>query len=367
MSIWRQVTRGVRALLNRSQADRDIADEVQDYLEQARMAHLARGLSPDAALRAARLELGNMTRVNEQVRAYGWENMVATLVADLRYAARRLRSTPAVTAIIVLTLALGIGATTAIFSAVNPILFEPLPYHDAQQLAMILELGRSGARVDGTFGMFRSLSERSRSFESMAVLRPWRPTITGADHPERLDGQLVSARYFHVLGVLPALGRDFPASDDRLNGPREIIVSDGLWRRRFGSDSSIVGRTVRLDDNSYDVIGVMPRDFDNVLVPSADVWTLLQGDMSQGSSWGHNLRTIGRLRDGVSAEQASRELDVLGHAVLDEQHPGTYDLKTRFAASPLKEDVTRAVRPALLVLVGAVMLVLVIACGKSVV
>ena len=362
MSIWRQITHGFRALTSRSRADRDIADEVQHYLEQARAAHVALGLSPDAALRAARLELGNMTSVTEQVRQYGWENLVATLLSDLRYAARRLRSTPAFTTIVVLTLALGIGATTAIFSAVNPILLEPLPYPDAHQIAAIVELGSSGARNNGSFGMYRALSERSRSFESMAVLRSWRPTITGADHPERLEGQLVSARYFHVLGVSPALGRDFRPSDDRLNGPKEVVLSDALWRRRFGADSSIVGRIVTLDESSYDVIGVMPRDFDNVLASSAEVWTLLQGDMSLGSAWGHNARTVGRLRDGVAIEQASRELDQLGHAVLAEQHPETYDPKVRFTATLLQDDITRSVKPALLVIVGAVMLVLVIAC-----
>jgi putative ABC transport system permease protein len=362
MSIWRQFSHGFRALTSRSRADRDIADEVQHYLEQARAAHMALGLSSDAALRAARLELGNMTSVTEQVRQYGWENLVATLLADLRYAARRLRSTPAFTTIVVLTLALGIGATTAIFSAVNPILLEPLPYPDAHQIAAILELGNNGSRNNGSFGMYRALSERSRSFESMAVLRSWRPTITGTDHPERLEGQFVSARYFHVLGVSPAFGRDFRPSDDRLNGPKEVVLSDALWRRRFGADSSIVGHIVTLDESSYDVIGVMPRDFDNVLASSAEVWTLLQGDLSLGSAWGHNARTVGRLREGAGIEQASRELDLLGHAVLADQHPETYDPKVRFAATLLQEDITRSVKPALLVIVGAVLLVLVIAC-----
>ncbi|MEP6732510.1 MAG: ABC transporter permease [bacterium] len=362
MSMWRQVTRGLRALTHRHSADRDIADEVHDYLEHAKATHLARGLSADAALRAARLELGNITSVNEQMRAYGWENMIATLLADLRYAARRLRSTPAFTTIVVLTLAIGIGATTAIFSAVNPILFEPLPYPGAHQLAMILELGRSGSRVDGTFGMYHALSERARSFESMAVLKPWGPTITSAEHPERLDGQLVSARYFHALGVIPSLGRDFRASDDRLGGPKEVVISDALWRRRLAADSTIIGHTVALDDNSYTVIGVLPSGFDNVLTPAAEVWALLQGDMSLGSAWGHNVRTVGRLREGVTSERASQELDMLGHAILNEQHPETYDLETRFVATPLRDDVTRAVKPALLVIAGAVMLVLVIAC-----
>jgi putative ABC transport system permease protein len=362
MALWREITRGVRALAHRREADRDIADEVQHYLDEAKAAHVSRGLSPNDALRAARLELGGETIVNEQVRQYGWENLVVTVAADLRYATRRLRSAPAFTTIVVLTIALGIGATTAIFSAVKPILFEPLPYPQPRQVAMVAELSTNGSRNDGSFGMYHTLSERSRSFESIAVLRTWRPTLTGTDHAERLEGQRVSARYFHVLGVAPSLGRDFSQSDDRLNGPLQVILSDALWHRRFAADSSIIGHVVALDDNSYEVIGVMPRTFDNVLAPSADVWSLLQLDMARGYPWGHNVRTIGRLRDGVSAEQASRDVDLTGRAVLAEQHPDSYDPHVRFAVIPLGDDLVRSVKPALLVIVGAVMLVLVIAC-----
>ena len=195
--------RSARADAPDARADHDLADEVRHFLEQATAAHLARGLSPDEARRAARLELGNTTVVREQVRAYGWENVVETLLADLRYAARRLRRNPGFTAVSVLTLALGIGASTAIFSAVNPILFEPLPYPDAERIVMISDVGAATARASTSrSARYRELAERSRSFEALAVMRPWQPTITGAAEPERLDGQRVSADYFRVLGVL---------------------------------------------------------------------------------------------------------------------------------------------------------------------
>jgi len=362
VSLWRQVARGCRALIQRRAVDRDIGDEVEHYLEESTAAHVARGLASGAALRAARLELGNVTGVKEQVRGYGWENFVETLVADLRHAARQLRSAPGFTAVTLLTLALGIGATTAIFSAVNPILFAPLPYAQPARIVMILELGSDGSRNAGTFGMYHGFAERARSMASIAVFKPWQPTMTGVDQPERFDGQRVTARYFQVLGVSPTIGRDFQESDDRLNGPNVAILSDALWRRRFGGDRAIVGRQITLDGNSYSVIGVMPGGFENVLAPHAELWAPLQYDMSQGRAWGHHLRTVARLRPGVTVDQATRELDLLGHEVLKAQRPESYGPDVQFRATSLQDDVTRGVRPALLAILGAVILVLVIAC-----
>jgi putative ABC transport system permease protein len=360
MSLWRQLKLGVRVLANRDAADQDVADEVHHYLEQSTAAFVARGLSPDDARRAARLELGNPTTVREEVRAYGWENLVGTLLSDLRYAVRRLRNDPGFTALTVLTLALGIGATTAIFSAVNPILFQPLPYPRADRIMTIWELAADGSRNDGTFGTYRQLLERSRSFEAIAVLKSWQPTMTSADQPERFDGQRVSASYFNVLGVSPVLGRGFQPSDDRLNGPNVVVIGDGLWRRRFGGDPAIIGRQITLDDNSYSVLGVMPAGFENVLASSADLWVPLQFDMSQPRAWGHSLRTVGRLRPDVGAEQAARELNVIARALVQE-YP-KWQVPEAFVVSSLQDDVTHGVRPALLAVLGAVILVLLIAC-----
>lgn len=362
MSLWRQVTRGLRGLLNGPAVDRDVTDEVHHYFDQATDAWIARGLSRDEARRAARLELGSTMAVSEQVRAYGWENMVGDVLADLRYAVRRLRAAPGFTAITVLTLALGVGATTAIFSAVNAILFNPLPYPSAGRIAEILEIRSDGLRNAGTFGMYHELAERNRTFDAIAVLKLWQPTMTGADQPERFDAQRVSADYFHVLGVSPVLGRDFLSSDDRLNGPNVVVLSDGLWRRRFAGDRTIVGRQITLDDNSYLVIGVMSAGFENVLAPAAELWAPLQYGMSQGRTWGHHLRTVGRLRPGFSVDQATREINVLGRTVLKEQHPASYDPNTQFHVASLQEELTRGVKPALLAILGAVMLVLLIAC-----
>ena len=289
-------------------------------------------------------------------------------MSDLKYAMRRLTAAPGFSAVAILTLALGIGATSAIFSAVNPVLFQPLPYPGASRIAMIIEMRSDGSRNDGTFGMYRELAARSRSFDAMAVVKPWQPTMTGADQPERFEGQRVSARYFHVLGVPPILGRDFQPPDDRLNGPNVVVLSDALWRRRFAADPAIVGRQITLDDASYSVIGVMPRGFENVIAPSAEVWAPLQYEMSQPRAWGHHLHTIGRLNPGVSVDQATRELDALGHAILDELRPVTYGRpgstggNVTFVAAALQDEVTRSVKPALLAILGAVAVVLLVAC-----
>jgi putative ABC transport system permease protein len=362
MSLWRQLAGGFRVLTNRTAADADVSDEVRDYLDRTIAAKVAGGLSPDEALRAARLELGNATAVREQVRSYGWENFAGTVAADLRYAARRLRATPGFTIVAVLTLALSIGATTAIFSGVSAILLAPLPYPHPDRLTAIRELRADGSASPGTFGMFRELTARNRAFDAMALVRTWQPAMTGAEQPERLEGQRVSAGYFHVLGITPIAGRDFQESDDRLNGPNVVILSDAFWRRHFAADRSIVGHVMTLDDASYEVIGIMPPGFENVLGPSAQLWAPLQYDLSQGRAWGHHLSTVGRLLPGVSIAQASLEVNAHGRAVLNEQHPETYDPNTTFAVASLRDDLTGGVKTTLLAIVGAVLLVLVIAC-----
>jgi putative ABC transport system permease protein len=362
LSLWRQLKRGIGALTNRPASDRDVADEVAHYLDQLTAERVARGMPAAAAQRAARLELGGELNVRERVRSSGWEHVVETLSADARHAARRLRRSPGFTAVAALTLALGVGGTTAIFSAVNPILFETLPYPTADRVRVILETTSTGAHSDATFGMYRGFAERSRSFDALAVHRSWRPTMTGAEQPERFDGQRVSASYFRALGVPPVRGRDFRDDEDRAGAPGVVIISDALWHRRFGGDPAVLGRQIRLDDDSYTVIGVMPAGFANVLSPPAELWTTLQYDMSQGRAWGHHLRMVGRLHAGVHGDEAAAELNAIGQLVIREQRPPTYADSVIWSAPSLQDDITRGVRPALLAILSAVVLVLVIAC-----
>jgi putative ABC transport system permease protein len=365
VSPWRQIVRGLRALLNRPAADREIGDEVEHYFDEAAAELEKNGLSPEAARRAARLEFGTVTAVREEVRAYGWENAIDTAIADIRHGFRQLLRRPAFSIVAVLTLGLGIGASATIFSVANPILFAALPYPDANRLMMVWD-GQSGGRSDVTFGTYREVVTRSRTFQSMAVVGPFRPTLTGVSESERLDGQRVSADYFRVLGVAPALGRDLQAADDRPGAPFVALISDSLWRRRFSADQSIVGRQVLFEDVPVTVIGVMPATFENVLSPSAEVWFPLLYDATlpaNGREWGHHLHMIGRLRAGIEEEQARQELEAIARTRDTAfSRPQWAALPDGFVTTRLQDDLVHEVRPALLAILGAVALLLTIAC-----
>lgn len=289
------------------------------------------------------------------------------LLHDLRFAVRQVRNNPGFAATSVLILGLGIGACTAIFSAVKPILFEPLPYPHAGRIMMIWDI-YEGERSEVTFHTFREMAERNRSFEALAVMEAWRPALTGPEQPERLSGQSVSADYFRVLGLQPALGRDFQSSDDRFKGLKVVILSYRLWQGHFGSDRAIVGRQVLLDDDLRTVIGVMPDGFENVLAPSAETWSPLQYDPAhiteyESREWGHHLHMVGRLRPGVTREQAQREFYEIAHTPVPEFPRAPWaSLSDGFIINSLQGEVTRGVKPALLAVIGAVMLLLLIAC-----
>ena len=370
MSIWRQFTRGLRGLLRPQRASDDIAAEIRQYLDDATAASLQRGLSLEEAQRAARTEIGNLTPVHEQVRSYGWENAVRTFLFDLRYAARQLRSHRGFTIISIITLALGIGASTAIFSAVNPILFSPLPYPHPDRILMIWNTWR-GSRFELSYGTYHELRERSRSFESMAVFEPWQPTLTGDSIPERLEGQSVSASFFRVLGVAPALGRDFLPEQEAVHGPRVVILSDRLWERLFHRDPNIIGRPIKLDDDNYTVVGVMPGHFEDVVAPATAIWTPAQYDPNQLGShfnswaweWGLHLRLAARMKPGIPRDQAIAELAQIARSPLpDFPRPRWASLENGLIVDRLQGSVAHTVKPALLAIMGAVVLVLTIAC-----
>jgi len=292
---------------------------------------------------------------------------MTTVIQDLRYGVRMLAKSSGFTLVAVFTLALGIGANAAIFSAISPILIEPLPYPHSSRIMIIWNVFQ-GARSQLAFHSFREIEARNRSFDALAILEPWQPTVSSSAEPERLNGQQVSAEYFRVLGVSPTLGRDFQPSDDGFHGPKVAILGYGLWQRRFGGEGVVVGRPITLDGDAYTVVGIMPREFENVLAPATEIWSPTQYDPSHPgdpttSGWGNHLQLIGRRRAGVRLEQAVADLDRIARSPVAEFPRMRWtSFQSGFIVESLKESVTRGVRPALLAVFGAVILLLLIAC-----
>ena len=285
-------------------------------------------------------------------------------LSDLRFAIRLLARRPGFTALAVLTLALGIGATTAIFSAVYPILVAPLPYPHAERITMIWEREKGGSTSNLGWATFDDLNRSSKSYESMAAMSYSNVTSADRDQPEQLKGQRVSTTFFSVLGVAPALGRAFLPEDDVRNSQRVIILSNGVWRNRFGGDSAILSKSITLDGNPYRVIGVMPSGFENVLSPAAQYWMPLRYDASLPYACRdcRHLRVVGRLRPNVTLTQADREMNVIYSGIVRD-HPTSYS-SFSVLLPILQDDITKEVRPVMLVVLGAVFFVLLIACAN---
>jgi predicted permease len=268
----------------------------------------------------------------------------------------------------VLTLALGIGATSAIFSVANGVLLQPLPYERPQEVVMVhtrLE-GNSGSEL--SLPEYLDIREQARSVARLAAFSNGSLTLTGSGTPERLPAGFVTADAMPLLGVSPALGRSFATEDDLPGRPPVVVLSDGLWRRRFGSDPDVVGRTLLLDDMPTTVLGVMPPGFQlptHYAGAGMQLWTLLQLDPAADRSergW-HWLTVMGRLARGTSADAADREMAGLMERML-RQYPHEYDTDFGGSASPAGAVLVRDIRPVLLVLMGAVGLLLLIACAN---
>ncbi len=367
MALWRQLIHGLRGLARRAQRDNETDEELRHYLEEATADARARGLSDEDAVRAGRREIGSMTAAREEVRSYGWENAMRTFLSDLRFAARQLRSHPGFALVGILTLALGVGASTAIFSAINPILFKPLPYPHPERILMIWSTYQ-GARSEVSFGTYRELVQRSHSFDTIAIFEPWQPTLTGGSQPQRLEGQSISAGFFRALGVSPAIGRDFLASEDVFNGPKVVILSDKIWRGLFRGDPAISGRAIKLGDDNYTIVGVMAPEFEDVVAPSAEIWTPAQYDPQKiaGSfnswEWGNHLRMVARVNSWTSRSRAIDELAQIARSPWPEfPRPRWASLQHGLIVDSLQDDIAHTVKPALLAVFGAVLLVLAIA------
>jgi putative ABC transport system permease protein len=288
---------------------------------------------------------------------------------DLRVALRSLRRTPGFVAVVVLTLALGVGATTAVFSVVHAVLLRPPPYRAPEALVTVSHARRGPGGGRGTAvsaPSFADYRDRARVLTGVAVAAGWSPALTGRGEPERLHGGRVSAAYFATLGVPAALGRTPRPDEDRPGRSQVVVLSDALWRRRFGASPAALGAAVQLDGARYDVVGVMPPGFRDPFAREAELWTplALAPDQLAGPArtdeW---LRLVARLRPGVTVERARAELAALA-AQLRREDPGDLPATWTLAVTPLSDLAAGAARPVLLVLLGAVGCVLLVACAN---
>jgi predicted permease len=289
------------------------------------------------------------------------------MLADFRRAARAFRRAPGFFLLVVLPLALGIGATTAIFSAVHGVLLRPLPYRAPGQLVTVNHFYPSlkGLEAGVSAPGFRDYRDRTRSFARVAVGAFWQPNLTGQGEPERLTGAFGSGDYFAALGVQPALGRAFGPDEDAPGRAQVVVLSDGFWRRRLGADPRAVGRTLVLNGRTYQVVGVMPPGFADPFVPAAEVWRPLALSAEQLAEGRTNewLSLVARLRPGVEVGAARAELRTLAEQ-LKRAYPDSYPADWSLTVASLQDKNTGRIRPALLVLLGAVGFVLLIAAAN---
>jgi len=349
------------ATLRPGRRERELTEELSSHLEMDVEEFIRRGMSPAEARRKARLRMGGLAQTQELVRERSRLPALESLVADVKFGLRLLRRKPGFAAVIILTLALGIGANTAIFSVVNAVLLRPPPFRDPDQLMRLFrvqpDLPRgpmSPAELLGLHGQQRSFSAVAGYFAPSGGL-----TFIGGERPVQVYGTYVTADFFSVIGTPPLLGRVFRKGEDGPRAERTVVLSNAFWQRHFGGDPEALGRTIRLDDQNHQVIGVMPEGFWFPRGDRAEVWVPLRLDPPDriGPFF---ISGIGRLRPGVTPDQAGAELSAIAAGVR-EQFPGGPDDCT-LAPHPLHQHMVASTRPVLLLLLGAVAMVLLIAC-----
>ncbi len=353
---------------HRRHLDREIARDLAFYIDSETEDNIARGMTPPAARAAALRKLGNPTLIREEVYRMNTVSLLESVWHDLRYALRSLRQSPAFTATAVLSLALGIGGNTAVFTVVRGVLLKPLAYANPGGLVKIAEADPDDPRnVTVDFTTTSDLRDRNRTLQSLSLFRDSSGAVVGSGEPEVIQGLRVNYDYFDTLGIKMALGRAFLPEEDRPETRREVILTYNLWMRRYGGDPHVLGRSIRLTDASFTVVGVLPRDFrplaNGYTVPemySPLGYALNQPFACRGCQ---HLQLIGRLKPGVTVEQASADLNSVLRDIVRE-HPKDYGPGTTVLITPLRDYLVAGVDRAMWVLLGAVVLVLLIACAN---
>ena len=377
MSFFDGIRHRARMLLNRADYERELDEEMRFHLDldASQREHDARGsLSPRDARYAALRRFGNVTHHKEETRLMSGLGFVDVARQDIRFALRTFRRSPAFTVVAVLTLAIGIGANTAIFSAVDAMLLRPLPFAEPHELMKVSmtrpAVGDRPADDDGiwSYPKYVVLRDAQTVFESISLWSDWQVTVTTAGEAERLRYELTDDRYLPTLGISPILGRNFlPEETASLGGPRVAILSEALWARRFNGDPSVLGKSVSVEGKPYTVIGVLPETFRGLsghadfLVPLTSVT-----DAGFEHPYSHTFTVVARRKDGVTSAQAKAAVQQLG-VVVDEAFPDPQVATAKGGAIARDLDATRVdpiIRRSLLILLGAVVLVLLIACAN---
>ena len=314
----RSIVEGLRTLFHKQEVEQEMDEELRGFLDAAVKDKMRSGMSPEQALRAARVEMGSLDAVKEEVRSSGWESTLETLWQDLRYGLRQLKRNPGFTAVAVLTLALGIGANTAIFSVIDSVLLRPLAFPHPSQLVVL----KNGPGFPLTGPDFLDWQRENQTFSSMALYTFNQSyNLTGGGQPSYISGVATEGNFFSTLGATPLLGRTWVKGEDKEGANREVVVSYGLWSSQFATDRGLVGRQIELNGQAYTVVGVMPRRFD--FPPETALWVPM--DMNQkalGGRGSHQYMAVGRMKAGVTVHQAEADLSLVAQR-LEKLYPNT--------------------------------------------
>jgi putative ABC transport system permease protein len=355
--IWRRV----KMLFRRERFERELGEEVRLHRDLREQEERASGSAPDEARYAAQRKFGNEMRLREESREmWGWK-WVEDFFSDLRYGGRALRKNPGFTAVAVLTLALGIGANTAIFSVVNAVLLKPLAMREPTRVLYLSETWHD--LLPGfSVGNFADVKRQSTSFEDLCASNNGSFNLATADVPERVEGEVATADYFTTFGVQPIAGRFFRPEEDKHGAAHVVVISERLWRTRLHADPEIIGEQLRINGLPHQVVGVMPKSFDPLLNKS-DVWVPAAYTTEQLADHdNHYLNVMGRLKPGVTLELAQAELNVI--ALRQQQQFPIDDRERGFRAVPLTKALIGDQRAVLWLMLGAVGFVLLIACAN---
>src|SRR3989442_15502033 len=355
----------VRATLRRSRLDDELDDELREHLAMLQERFVRNGMDPSEAFYAARRQFGGVPQVKEALMERSALPSMRSVFADLRYAFRVMFRTPSLAVAVVNVLALGIGATTAIFSIVNAVLLRPLPFEEPDRLVRIfVRPGPGGGPLELAPGKFYDWQRDAQSFEGMAMYRVRDVALAGTGTARTVRSTAVSAGFFEIVRARPALGRVFRQEEDTPGGKYVVILSDLFWRTEFGGNPNVVGRTVKLSDEAYTIVGVMPASASvaSWTGMASDVWIpLALTDEQRVSRGNHNRYGVARLKKGIELTQAQAEMDAISARLAP---LSKFDDGWGAVVIPMQEEIVGNSRTMLLMLLGAVGLVLLIACAN---